>query len=261
MSGVQLSTSEMAYLLALIDATSIVGLKDPALFPQTETERDTTYGQGWKDLEASGWLKTSKDYPDEYELNPILLEMVSIVANPDFVVATAHSKKKGQQLVLHYLVGEGIVELSAPEETKYLMGVLPDRDAFLDRVSKMLELDSSSMTAHASLRGNTFQDMQALAKQGKLDRAKEVLSSTGLEMEEVEALLAAISGKIGGQIVVVRPYAGEIEAGRKALIFGKGKTAWLAMKKKSDAPDMNVATCDPVSIAALVTDWMDNLAE
>ena len=91
MSGAELDKTELAYLLAVVEASGIVGLDDPELFPATSSDRDAIYGKGRKKLESNEWLKPAADHTDEYELNGILIEMVAIIAAPEQVVATVNN--------------------------------------------------------------------------------------------------------------------------------------------------------------------------
>ena len=88
MDGAELTKSELAYLLAVLHATELVGVDDPSLFPTKAKARDSTYGKGRAQLEENGWLEPIPEYTDEYDLNPALLHMVAIVAAPTYVVGT-----------------------------------------------------------------------------------------------------------------------------------------------------------------------------
>jgi len=262
MSGAELKTSEFAYLLATLNASAVVGLDDPALFPAKSSARDVTYGQGRKELEINGWLKPVPDHPEEYELNPALLEIVSIVAAPDFVVATTHSTGEAErQLVLHYLAGDGIVELSAPAEGIYQVGVVLDREALHERIAEMLHLTTALLAAQFTIDETVFKDIQSLSQKGRLERAEELLESAGVNGAVGESLMAAVASPASGQIVVIRPSFGQIESGRRATVFGEDDAAWLVKRTQFDAQNLEIATCDPASIGTLVTEWLDELSD
>ena len=262
MSGAELKTSEFAYLLAILNASAIAGLDDPTLFPTKSSARDVTYGQGRKELEINGWLKPVPDHPEEYELNPSLLAIVSIVAAPDFVVASTHITGEAErQLVLHYIAGDGIVELSAPAEGIYRVGIVLNREALHERIAKMLHLTSTQQAVQFTLDETTFRDIKTLSQKGRLERAEELLKSAGVNGAVGESLLAAVASPASGQIVIIRPSFGQIEIGRRATVFGKDDAAWFVKRTQYDAQNLEITTCDPASIGTLVTEWLDELSD
>lgn len=262
MSGAELKMSEFAYLLAILNASAIVGLDDPALFPTKSSARDVTYGQGRKELEINGWLKPIPDHPEEYELNPALLAIVSVVADPDFVVAsTCSTGEADHQLVLHYLAGDGIVELSVPDEGIYRVGIVLNREALHERMAKMLHLTTTQQSVQLTLDETTFRDIQTLSLKGRLERAEELLESAGVNGAVGESLLAAVASPASGQIVIIRSNFGQIESGRRATVFGEDDAAWLVKKTQYDAQDLEITTCDPATIGALATEWLDELSD
>ena len=262
MSGAQLKSSEFAYLLALLNAPTVVGLEDPVLFPTKSSARDATYGQGRKELEANGWLKPVLDYPDEYELNPILLEMVSVVATPEFVVITSHNTGESElHQVLHYLAGDSIIEVSAPAERTYQVGTVPARETFHARIAEMLCLTSAQQAMQFTLDETVFEDIQSLSQEGHPERAVRLLDSPDVSRTASRSLVAALAGPVIGQIVVVSSHSGQATSGRRASVFGERDSAWMVKRTERDSSELNVANCDPTSIGALITEWMNELTD
>ena len=104
MNGVELTSAEFAYLLATLKCSEVIGLEDPSLFPHNASVRGKTFKKGRQELETHGWITPIPDQPDEYELDALLLESMSIIASPDFMIATTHTTEKDQtRLVFHYL--------------------------------------------------------------------------------------------------------------------------------------------------------------
>jgi hypothetical protein len=262
MNGAELNSAEFAYLLATIHAQAVVGLDDPTLFPTKSSIQDKTYGQGRKDLETKGWLRPIPDRSDEYELDLDLVEMVSLVADPDFALFTTYNSQDSEsQLVLHYLSEDRIVELSASDGDSYHLGTLPDDDALNERIVQMFNLTTRSQEAKFSLDEGKLNEIQASPQKGKMDRAKALLDSIRLKKSAKESFLTAISGEVGGQIVLVRSEQGEIVSGRRALLFGEGDAAWIGYKTKPDSPKLKLITCDGTTIDELITAWMEELME
>lgn len=260
MSSAQLKQSEFAYLLAILNATAVVGLQDPALFPTKSSARDATYGQGRKELEANGWLKPVPNYPDEYELNPILLEMVSVVVTPEFVVVTTHSTGESEpRQVLHYLAGDSITDVSASAEGLYQVGAVPDRETFHTRIAEMLCLTTTRRPVHFILDEAIFKDIQSLARDGNPEKAEKLLDSAAVNGTDNGSLVVALAGPVNGQLLVVSSNSGQAKSGRRASVFGEQDAAWLVKRTARDASDLDVATCDLASIGMLITEWMNEL--
>ncbi len=261
MDGAELTKSEFAYLLAIVHATEVVGVDDPALFPTKAKARDSTYGEGRAQLEENGWLKPIPEYTDEYDLNPALLQMVSIVAAPTHVLGTRSGEEdEDRHWMLHYVSGDQIVELWAPTKESYILAVVPDIETLQSRLGEMLQLTEASRETEFSLEEPVLEQIRALAQKGKADQAGELLVSAGVDGAS-DSLIAALAGPASGQIFVVRPVQGAIEAGRRTDIYGIGDSAWRINRAEADSEEFEIATCDPGTIGDLVNKWIEELTE
>jgi hypothetical protein len=261
LNGAQLKPSEFAYLLALLNAPTVIGLENPVLFPTKSSARDATFSQGREELETNGWLKPVPDHPDEFELNPFLLEMVSVVATPQFVVDTSHSTKESElRQVLHYVADNSIVEVSAPAEGIYQVGSVPDHETLHARIAEMLCLTTAQQIMQYSLDETIFEDIQSLSQEGHPKKAEKLLDSTDVNGTNGQSLIAALAGPVAGQIVVVGSHSGQALRGRRASIFGEGDSAWLVKRTERDSSELDIAKCDLTSIGTLISEWMDELS-
>ncbi len=261
MNGAELDKTELAYLLAMVEASEVVGITDPALFPVKSADRDATYGKGRKKLETNGWLKPSADYAGEYELDGFLLEMVSIIADPDHVVATVNNGNgKGRQMVLHYLSDETIVELSAANAKSYNIGLIPDQKALQERVAEMLGVTGKRKAVGFSLEQQALEDIGALSNNGEQEEAKALLEATQLSGPAKNSFVAAMGKSEHGQIVVMRSEAGEIEAGRRSTLYGEDKTAWLVSRTSSDSTELESRNGDVGGIGKLISERLKELS-
>ena len=262
MDGAELDRTELAYLLAVVEASGVVGIDDPELFPVESSERDATYGKGRKKLESNDWLKLAPDHTDEYELNGILLEMVAIIAAPEHVVATLNNGGgKARQTVMHYLANGSIVELSAPNERSYNIGAVADHKALQVRVAEMLGVTGKRKAVRFSLEEQALNDIGALSKKGEPERAEAMLATTPLTGPAKKSFVAAMSEPKRGQIVIMRAEAGEIAAGRRSTVYGEAATAWLVSRTSSDSTEMEVRNCDVSSIGKLISERLEELSE
>jgi hypothetical protein len=215
-----------------------------------------------KEHEFACWLKPVPNHPDEYELNPILLEMVSVVATPEFVVVTSHSTGESElRQVLHYLAGDSIVDVSTPAEGVYQVGAVPDRDTLHTRIAEMLHLTTARQPLQFTLDETAFEDIQTLSQDGNLEKAVKLLDSVAGDGTSGHSLVAALAGSVSGQIVVVSSASGQAMSGRRASVFGGQDAAWLVKRTARDSSELEIATCDLASIGMLIPEWINELTD
>ena len=261
MDGAELDRTELAYLLAVVEASGVIGLDDPELFPVSSSDRDATYGKGRKKLESNEWLKLAVDHTDEYELDGILIEMVSIIADPDRVVATVNNGNgKSRQMVLHYLAEGTIVEVSAPNSKSYHLGLIPDQRTLQERVAEMLGVTGKRKAVGFSLEQDAIDDIRALSNKGENARAEALLEATQLSGTAKKSFVAALSEQEHGQVVIMRADAGEIETGRRSTLYGEDKTAWLVSRLSADSTELEVTNGDVQSIGKLISERLKELS-
>ena len=205
-------------------------------------------------------MKPIPDHPDEYELDAELLESVSVIAAPSFVIATQRIYgEQERQDVLHYLADKSIVELSAPEEGTYRIGFLSDRGALFKRIAEMLQLAAKAPSKHLELDGEVFEYIQSLAPKGRLEKARARLESAGVTGKIADSILDAVCDPVQGQIVLIRTHSSEVEAGRRVRIYGEGKQAWIVRQSSPDNADVEMINCDSTSFVDLLTVLLDEL--
>ncbi len=262
MSGVDLGAPELSYLLATLNAPAIVGVDAKTLFPKKQSAREAMFQKGREELETHGWIRPIPDRPDESELDAELLELVSIIAAPYFVIATQRiSGVRERQVVMHYMADENIVELSASEEETYRLGLVPDRDALFERIAAMLQLQGKAPSRHLEVDGELFEYVQSLAPKGRLEKAGARLESAGFEGKIADSIINAVYDPVQGQIVLIRTHSGEVEAGRRVRVFGEGKQAWFVKRSSPDATDFEMITSDAASLKDLLTVSLDELTD
>jgi len=260
MNGIELETEELAYLLATVDAPGLVGVDDPKLVPSTAKSRDTTFSKGRKQLEAHGWVQEISGKPGEYDLNAGLFHTVAVMAAPEMVVATSRGvAEEDRQLVVHYLVREHIVELWATSEKRYFLARLPDRTVLYERMAELLGIATGAQEGKFMLAESTFNKAKNLAQKGQLAQAENLLATAGVNGRTGKSLLAALTSPVRGQVVVTRANAGEIEAGRRAELYGEKKGAWAAVRLVADSKELQLSPVDADELAALVGGWLDEL--
>ncbi|MGH2619708.1 MAG: hypothetical protein ACRDHG_03945 [Anaerolineales bacterium] len=260
MNGTELETAELAYLLATVDASGLIGVDDPKLSPATDKAREATYSKGRQQLEAHGWIKPIPDKPDEHDLNAGLFQLVAAVAAPEQVIATSHGESPDdRRLVLHYLVGEHIVELWATSDKSYFLASLPDRATLNQRMAELLGLTKSAQEGQITLTESAFTKLKSHAQKGQQAQAAKLLDAAEVNGEAGKSLLAALASSARGRVVVIRAGAGEIEAGRRAELFGEKMGAWMAFRPDADSKELTLSPVDPGTLDALVEGWLGDL--
>ena len=257
MNGVELTRAEFGFLLATLNCSEVIGLDDTSLFPTSASVRGKTYKKGRQELETHGWITPISDQPDEFELDAMLLEAVSIIASPNFMIATSHTAEKDQsQLVFHYLKDENTVELSAQNEIDYRLGVLTERELMFGRVAEMMQLRPDNGTAEARIDNKAFEQIVQFVHKGNLDDAKEQLGSSQLKSAEIMSLLSAIESNSRSGLVIVRIDSGEIAAGRRVSIYGSGETAWMTFHVDAQSAEIGLRPCSEASIGEFVVEFL-----
>lgn len=252
MQGIELSPQELAYLLAVVHATAVVGVDDPELFPTTAKQRDSVYGAGRKQLEKDEWIVPLEDHDDEYDLNAGLVQLVAVIAGPEHVIATVRSDSDdSRQAALHYLFGSRIVELWNTPEKRYLLGLVDDRQALLRRIAELLQVPEQSDQASFTLPEAAFQKALKFSKDGNRDKLEAQLKAAGEHAEQFSADLAEPEG---GQLFVVQPSGGEIQGGRRATVVA-GK--WIAFRRSQDTKELEISSLDTERLESLLDEWLE----
>ncbi len=260
MNGTELETAELAYLLATVDASGLIGVDDPKLSPATAKAQDAIYSKGRQQLEEHDWIKPIPDKPGEHDLNAGLFQLVAIAAAPEQVIATSTgATADDRRLVLHYLVGDHAVELWATSDKSYFIASIPDRASLTQRIVEVLGLGKSSQKGQYTLTDAAFSKLKSHAQKGQQAQAEKLLEAAGLNGQAGKALLAALASLVRGQVVVTRANAGEIEAGRRAELFGEKKGAWMVVRPESDSKEYQLSPIDAEGLAALVEDWLEKM--
>jgi hypothetical protein len=260
MNGAELGPPELAYLLAALEAEQVIGLRAPDLFPEEAEAKEAAYSQGRKDLETHGWIFPIPRHKDEYELNPILFELVSIIADPEFVLATILESEKGDKgLLLHYVAQGRIAELAATRNGHYVIGLVPDFERLIKGLADRLGASNPDPSPRFDLPKTTFDKVVGAIREGKPAAAKQVLEAAGVQASEVNWILGESTSKLQVEIVLIHVRDGEVEGGRRVAALGQGKTAWMTYRSRTEGGILSFSNCDEFSLGALISEWIADL--
>lgn len=260
MAGIELTSPEFAYLLGTVGADQVIGLEAPELFPKDSKAQAEVYGGGLEALKGSGWVQPSPDHEGEFEFDPMALELVAVVGAPQFVLATTASGQGPERiLLLHYLNGERLVELSAFREDRYALGFLEDWDQLQSRVAATLALAASAQQVELEIPAPTFEKLQAAAAEGSTKKVASNLDKLELDADLREDLEAALTGELRGQVLLLQTVGGEIQHGRRAHVYGSGDSAWFGYWQSAEAEEVIIRKCDPESLEAWISSGLQEL--
>ena len=263
MSAIVLESAEFAYLLAAVQAESVVGVEDAALFPSDKESRDTTYTRGLQSMKEHGWIKPASK-PYQFRFNDMLFLMVAVVANPDFVVRTArHTGNSERQAIMHYMAGPDIVELVATPDRKFHLGLVPDRATLFERIEGALGLNSEVQELQISFltEESTIDKIKDLSVKGQRENASKILGSLGLGGLSVDSLLDALGTPETGELVVMKTENGQLKAGRKARLYRGKNIMWIATRMDASSTKLRVETIHADTLAAILDSFFQFLSQ
>lgn len=253
MNAVELTVPEFGFLLATLECESITGLEDASLFPTNKSSRTKLLKAGRDALEQNGWIKPVPDRSDEYELDVLLLEAVSVVAAPEFMLAGTYSDDDSEaMLVFHYFAAEDIVELSALDQKRYWLSMLEGPDDVFDRLAEFMHLAASSPDVEAELDAEMLEQVSTLVEQGESAQAESLLNSSSFDAEGVASFIAALESGARGSQVIVQLEAGQIVSGDRFHVYGSGDSAWMSYKPSPSSSLIKLQPCSKETVEAFI---------
>jgi hypothetical protein len=134
---ISLTTAELAYLLATLQAETLLGGDDQALFPRDIATREDQWRRGRAQLEADGWLIWDA-VAGHHRLSEALMEIVAALADPEVVVITEWAPAgQPHRGVAHYLSLDLVVEMAMVDGV-YQLVVLAAMRTLVERLANAL---------------------------------------------------------------------------------------------------------------------------
>lgn len=255
MNGIELDAREFAFLLKTVNATSIIGFNDPALFPTDQEASDETYEAGLQLLKENGWIRPTNQQ-SQFHLDSTLYYMVTVVANPEFATFTfTETGASGVRSIIHFMDGIDIVELTFTSGGKYRLGVIPERTTQIRRIESLLDFHDSKQQIRLQFfaEEETFEHLQKLCREDQHKQARNVLEKLGLGGLSVDSLLIALSKPRINEFFVVKAENGQLKAWKKAQLLKGGDILWLV--KRTDS------TPTTISVEAVQSDTLPKLLD
>ena len=217
---VTLSTPELAFLLDMLKAQSLLGTDQAALFPPSKDEHERLLQDGYAQLLASGWL-----IPDPADgsasINDQLLLLTSPLADPEVVVLTERTIGQHQDGVAHYLARDMVVEMVQREQ--FELTALADMLTLGLRVGHTLGFTASPVPAMTCvLKRSEFgaikahPDLDTLIQHGVEPQVAQMLYETLRDLAHTASI--KVVKTFLSQAVTVRPIG--------VLVGNNGATWW-----------------------------------
>lgn len=257
MDGAVLSTEEFAFLLGSVGARGLIDVDDPSLFPSTEKKQQKTFEQGLEQLVENGWVETEADDPSTAGLNATLFQLVAIVSAPEFVLSTSVRASEGEPLrLLHYLGNELIVELDAPADSRYQIGVVGSLEQLADRLSQFLGLPETGRSSLVSLAADQAGQLKSQAEAGDLAAAAQGYADSALSEEQAAAFADALASGARADIVGASVAGDEAKEALKGTVFGEGSSAWLAFRGDAGEEQVTFGPANSANLETMISTWL-----
>lgn len=242
MAGILLTRHELATLFILLSARQVIGVDPDALFPEDSDKLQAQFVSGLDSLRAKGLVtgEPAQAIPDHG-----LMELVSTITDPDFVVLANREEAVGVASAVHYLGSGDIASLEWSQAgDAYRVGWVADDEMLARRVLVFLR------AAQPADGGTSFTIDEAdfIRARDAARRGAEDVARAALPVALADTLGRAFAGNQGGELIVARPNAGQIEAGRRAWVLSGPAGAWIGYRLASDSATMHF---EPLSVGSV----------
>lgn len=254
MDGMELWSSELAYLCALHGVNAPVGLDLSAVIPTDPASLDRLYAEGLQQLRQHGWLRPT-DRAGQWRPDDTLFGVATTVSHPSHVVLTWRNDP--HVFVAHYLDKRAIVELSSPVTGRFRLGLVDGVSALADRVSALFAFDVDDGPSIA-VEAESLDEAAGLARTGATAAAADHLARSGAD--GASARLVESLAITGGEVVVGRVRGGAIDAARRAVLYGP-RAEWMTARAPGATGLMRVAPRSPRAMNHWLAESLQLLAE
>ena len=220
---ITLTPAELAFLLSLVDAQTLLGLEHEALFPESASARESLYLQGRSELEQDGWLSQVAG-TERYDLNDPLVAVIAAMAAPRvIIVTTLDPPGQPRQSVTHYI--STIVVEAVFDGHHYEVAGLRSTEIMLARLANTISLPQSSLPVEE------FELSAEQARQIVAEPQIERLLKYGAPAAGARALTDVLQNvQKRASVHVMQVHFGQVTVVHRlqVLVSSKG-SAWLAV--------------------------------
>ena len=260
MDGLLLDRDEFLVLLNATGAQGVIGLNQDELFPASIDDLRRSVEVGQRKLAARGLLQQAPD--GVFELSELVLMIATVVAAPDLAVISMRDvPKRGRQLLLHYLVGDFVVEQTLPAEGQHRLATLPNRAALVSRLVEFFSIKTS--LPHETQTQLPEADFNALVAEAITDRSAvfERLISAGVTAETAALLVETlVEPLLRGTVALLRIREATISDGRNPALAIGLRAAWAFFQTVPGEPRVTLMTIDANRLGTLLAGWLAELS-
>jgi|GEM_PF-921070 len=224
-----LSTAELSYLLVLVEAPTLIGANNQALFPADEAAREAQWLRGRERLEIDRWLIWDP-VEGHHKINDQLMLIIATLADPKMVVLTGLRAADRQRYgVNHYLSLDLVIEMAHHDE-HYELLVLVSTMTMVGRLAATLGLPAAK---DAEL---SFELSRAEVEQAKHRPDPAWLESRGLSQEAAHLFAATVQQpQQSGSLTLLRTEAAQpVEMLLLGFLVGANNVAWLGTPRANE---------------------------
>ena len=190
--NIKLSTPELWLLLRQFGPAFILGIEDPHPGWLAEEEADA-HRRAAESLLARGLAKTNDE--ETIDVDDMLYEMAAIIAHPQHTMILQNSSRTGDgSQRYYYLSGNQVVERELLEQDSHLLRRTAAGNSFLKGLAELMH-PASALQGNGEeflISQDALYKASELAAAGDLPGLAEVVSNSGLSLEQASALQSAL---------------------------------------------------------------------
>lgn len=262
MKQVILDSSEFAYLLHMLDATRVVGVKNSELFPTDAEAEKALLQQGFETLQAHGWLVADEE---GFRTHTGVVLLTAVIASPEIaILLTLAAPDGGKQFVTYYLAQDMVVEQMLTAEQQYLLTKLDDFNEVVVRLEQALAIAhvAPPLSTPVSLPRVAFEEAFRQRENGRLSALQTLLHAAddGLqEIDDVPSLARLLQSlRPVGSVEIGHMAGGRLIGRRDIMFFRDGDNNRWAMTRNAETDHLIFHPLTPADFAALLIETAMN---
>jgi hypothetical protein len=254
-----ISRPELLYLLNRMGVKNIAGgqLNEWSLPAQK-------LGQLLQDGEQSlidRHLAERKEGDSSLTIDPELESLMTVIAKRDRAFVLVRGTQQGKQLFIFNMDRGKIVEHTLPREGVHRLAPIADSDAFLARLKQIIPLASVTKEHRPEFKISEpdLEKVISEIRQGKIEPARQVLASAGMNAEYFGHFTRAIAAPEFTLSLACLRIDGETTTGASSVsVFADQQSAWGIWPHQLDAvpPVLIVYPSGVDDVFALVSGWI-----
>jgi len=260
MSGIILERAELLMLLDAVQADGVIGLDTNTLRPASQAEHVALIRQGLESLSRRGAVEVVGEV---VTINVDLLSMAMLMAHPEAAIVTSRDNPGlGQQLFLHYLAGEVVLEQTLPSEQQHRLALVPGPQGLVERLLGILPVQETPTAAQfrIEISPDDFFDVKQQVESNQFETARARLQQLQWHQVAIDHFLATFAKPdFGGAIALMRCQRDEVVDGRNVAVVQRGEAALWVKQVVPGEPLLEVATIHAAHMRELLAAWLAEL--